>query len=209
MTHSDDNGLVLPPKLAPNQVVVVPIYRDDEQRKNVLGYAQPIIDELRKKGISVKLDNRDNFKPGWKFAQHEAEGVPLRIAIGPRDVENKNLELARRDTLEKSIVPLTGIADHIEELLETIQEDLFKAAKQRKDNATRNVDSYDEFKKEIENGGFIWAHWDGTPETEEKIKQETKATVRLIPIDEDDPIPGECMVTGKPSKQRVLFAISY
>ena len=209
MTHSDDNGLVLPPKLAPNQVVVVPIYRDDEQRENVLSYAQPIIDELREKGISVKLDNRDNFKPGWKFAQHEAEGVPLRIAIGPRDVENKNLELARRDTLEKSIVPLSGIADHIEELLETIQEDLFKAAKQRKDDATRNVDSYEEFKKEIENGGFIWAHWDGTPETEEKIKQETKATVRLIPSDEDDPIPGECMVTGKPSRQRVLFAISY
>src|SRR6056297_1424065 len=209
MTHSDDNGLVLPPKLAPNQVVVVPIYRGDEQRETVLNYAQPIIDELRGKGISVKLDNRDNFKPGWKFAQHEAEGVPLRIAVGPRDVENNNLELARRDTLEKSIVPLAGIANHIEELLETIQDDLFNKAKKRMNDATRNVDTYDEFKKEIENGGFIWAHWDGTPETEEKIKEETKATIRLIPIDEDDPIPGECMVTGNPSKQRVLFARSY
>jgi prolyl-tRNA synthetase len=209
MTHSDDNGLVLPPKLAPNQVVVVPIYRGDEQRETVLNYAQPIIDELREKGISVKLDNRDNFKPGWKFAQHEAEGVPLRIAVGPRDVENNNLELARRDTLEKNIVPLAGIADHVEGLLKTIQDDLYNKARKRMDDETRKVENYDEFKKEIENGGFIWAHWDGTPETEEKIKEETKATIRLIPIDEDDPIPGECMVTGNPSKQRVLFARSY
>lgn len=208
MTHSDDNGLVLPPKLAPTQVVVVPIYRDDEQRSAVLEYAAPIIDNLKKRGISVKLDNRDNFKPGWKFAEHEAKGIPLRIAIGPRDVENNNLELARRDTLEKSIVPVTGIDEHVENLLEQIQTDLFNAAKKRRDDQTREVDSYDEFKKEIEKGGFIYAHWDGTAETEAKIKEETKATVRCIPIDGND-TPGKCMVTGEPSKQKVIFARSY
>lgn len=208
MTHSDDNGLVLPPKLAPTQVVVVPIYRDDEQRSAVLEYAAPIIDNLKKRGISVKLDNRDNFKPGWKFAEHEAKGIPLRIAIGPRDVENNNLELARRDTLEKSIVPATGIDEYVENLLEQIQTDLFNAAKKRRDDQTREVDSYSEFKKEIEKGGFIYAHWDGTAETETKIKEETKATVRCIPIDEND-TPGKCMVTGEPSKRKVIFARSY
>jgi prolyl-tRNA synthetase len=208
MTHSDDNGLVLPPKLAPTQVVVVPIYKDDEQRSAVLEYAEPIINELKAKGISVKLDDRDNFKPGWKFAEHEAKGIPLRIAIGPRDVENNNLELARRDTLEKNIVPATGIADYVDELLVTIQNDLFTAAKKRMDDNTREVISYDEFKKEIEKGGFIYAHWDGTAETETLIKEETKATIRCIPMN-NEPVPGKCMVTGNPSEQKVIFARSY
>lgn len=208
MSHSDDNGLVIPPKLAPVQVVVIPIYRSDDDRENVLNYAQPIIDELEEKGISVKLDNRDNYKPGWKFAEHEAQGTPLRIGIGPRDVENSNVELARRDTLEKNIEPRQGIADRIEELLVTIQIDLFEAAKKRMDDQTRTVDTYEEFKKEIEKGGFIYAHWDGTAETETKIKEETKATIRCIPL-KDDKETGSCMVTGKPSKRRVLFARSY
>lgn len=208
MSHSDDNGLVIPPKLAPVQVVVIPIYRSDEDRANVLEYAEPIINELKEKGISVKLDNRDNYKPGWKFAEHEVQGTPLRIGIGPRDVENKNVELARRDTLEKNIEPRDGIANRIEELLVTIQNDLFDAAKKRMDDQTRNVDTYEEFKKEIEKGGFIYAHWDGTAETETKIKEDTKATVRCIPLKEDTEA-GSCMVTGKPSKRRVLFARSY
>jgi prolyl-tRNA synthetase len=208
MTHSDDNGLVLPPKLAPTQVVVVPIYRNDEQRTAVLEYAQPIIDSIEEKGIAVKLDNRDNFKPGWKFAEHEAKGIPLRIAIGPRDVENGNLELARRDTLEKNIVPSTGIADYVGELLNTIQQELFNTAKSRMKSQTREVHSYDEFREEIENGGFIYAHWDGTAETETRIKEETKATIRCIPIT-DDGEPGKCMVTGKPSERKVLFARAY
>lgn len=209
MTHSDDQGLVLPPKLAPYQVVVVPIYRSYEQRKMVLEYAEPIIDSLKVKGISVKFDKRDNFKPGWKFAEHEAQGTPLRIAIGPRDVENGNLELARRDTLEKNIISRENVAEHIEELLETIQNDLFTAAKNRINSNTRHAEDYDEFKKIIENeGGFIYAHWDGTEETEAKIKEETKATIRCIPLNSDDE-PGTCMVTGNPSTQKVLFARSY
>lgn len=208
MTHSDDNGLVLPPKLAPNQVVVIPIYRGDEQRAAVLEYAEPIVNELRSKGISVKLDDRDNYKPGWKFAEHEAQGTPLRIAVGPRDVENGNLELARRDTLEKNIVSKEGIADHVKDLLETIQNDLFQTAKDRQEQQTNHVDSYEEFKKVIENGGFVYAHWDGTEETEARIKEETKATIRCIPLN-GEKSAGKCMVTGKPSEQKVLFARSY
>ena len=209
MTHSDDKGLVLPPKLAPYQVVVVPIYRSDEQRAEVLEYAQPIIDSLKEKGITVKLDNRDNFKPGWKFAEHEAQGTPLRIAVGPRDVKNGNLELARRDTLEKNIISNENVAEHIDELLNTIQNDLFKAAKKRIDSNTHHADSYDEFKEIIENkGGFVYAHWDGTEESEAKIKEETKATIRCIPLNSDDE-PGKCMVSGKPSDKKVLFARSY
>jgi prolyl-tRNA synthetase len=208
MTHSDDNGLVLPPKLAPTQVVVVPIYRNDDEKSDVLEYAQPIVDSIRSKGVTIKLDDRENYKPGWKFAEHEAKGIPLRIAIGPRDVENGNLELARRDTLEKTIMPAAGIAEMVEELLETIQKDLFTAAKKRTDEQTREVSSYDEFQEEIEKGGFIFAHWDGTAETEEKIKDETKATIRCIPLN-GEKVPGKCMVTGKPSEQKVLFARSY
>lgn len=208
MTHSDDNGLVIPPKLAPEQVVVVPIFRSDEQKETVLNYAQPIIDELKTLGVRVKLDDRENQNPGYKFAEHEAQGVPLRLAVGPRDVENNNVELARRDTLEKNIVTRVGIAEHIDKLLTQIQSDLYNSAKQRMDSGTRTVDSYEEFKKEIENGGFIYAQWDGTAETEEKIKQDTKATIRCIPLDPSDET-GKCMVTGKPSEQRVLFARAY
>jgi len=208
MTHSDDNGLVLPPKLAPTQVVVVPIFKNDEQKKLVLEYAAPIVEEIKEKGVSIKLDDRDNFKPGWKFAEHEAQGIPLRIAIGPRDVKNGNLELARRDTLEKNIIPAEGIARHVSELLDTIQKDLFNAAKNRIENHTSHVETYDEFKKVIENGGFIYAHWDGTAETETRIKEETKATIRCIPLDAKGE-PGKCMVTGKPSPIKVLFARSY
>jgi prolyl-tRNA synthetase len=208
MTHSDDQGLVLPPKLAPTQVVVVPIFRNDEQRAEVLEYADPLIKELRNKGVSVKLDDRENQQPGYKFAEHEAAGIPLRIAVGPRDVKNGNLELARRDTLDKNIIEKDGAAQHIADLLETIQTDLFESAKERTENNTREVDSYKQFKEEIEDGGFIYAHWDGTEETEAKIKEETKATIRLIPLD-DDAETGECMVTGKESSRKVLFARSY
>lgn len=208
MTHSDDNGLVIPPKLAPDQVVVVPIFKSDEQKATVLNYAQPIIDQLKNLGIRVKMDDRENYNPGYKFAEHEAQGVPLRVAVGPRDVENSNVELARRDTLDKNIVPREGIAEHIDQLLKDIQSDLYNAAKERTTNQTRNVDSYDEFQNEIEKGGFIYAHWDGTPETEEKIKQETKATIRCIPLDSSNET-GKCMVTGEPSEGRVLFARAY
>lgn len=208
MTHSDDNGLVLPPKLAPEQVVVVPIFRNDEQKSEVLEYAQPIIDELKKLGIRVKMDHRENYNPGYKFAEHEAQGVPLRLAIGPRDIENNNVELARRDTLEKNIVSRDGIAEKIEDLLSQIQTDLYDAANDHMNSRTRHVDSYKEFKEEIEEGGFIYAHWDGTAETEEKIKEETKATIRCIPLKPASG-PGRCMVTGNPSEQMVLFARSY
>lgn len=208
MTHSDDNGLVLPPKLAPIQVVVVPIYRNDEQRTEVLEYADPLIKELENRGVSAKLDNRENQQPGYKFAEHEAAGIPLRIAVGPRDVKNGKLELARRDTLDKNIIDKEGAVDHIFDLLETIQTDLFKAAKERTENETREVETYNQFREKIEEGGFIYAHWDGTEETEAKIKEETKATVRLIPI-EGEAEPGKCMVTGKESTQKVLFARSY
>lgn len=209
MTHSDDHGLVLPPKLAPTQVVIVPIYRSDEQRDRLLEYAQTIMDELKEAGVSVKLDRRENVKPGWKFAEYEAQGIPLRIAVGPRDLENNNVELARRDTLEKNIISREGLAGHISALLDTIQNDLFQAALKRRDERTSFADSYEEFKNVLEQkGGFIYAHWDGTEETEKKIKDETKATIRCIPLDGEKE-EGKCMVTGKPSSQRVLFAISY
>jgi len=208
MTHSDDQGLVLPPKLAPTQVVIVPIYRSDEQRKAVLEYADGIYDELKELGVRIKVDDRDNQNPGYKFAEHEAAGIPLRIAVGPRDLENNNVELARRDTKEKNIESREGLSERIQKLLTDIQDELFNKAKTRREEMTSEVDSYEEFQKVIENkGGFVWAHWDGTPETEEKIKDETKATVRLIPLEDGE--EGECMVTGKPSKQKVLFARSY
>lgn len=208
MTHSDDQGLVLPPKLAPTQVVIVPIYRDDEQRATVLEYGDKIFNELEELGIRVKLDDRDNYKPGYKFAEHEAQGTPLRIAIGPRDVQNGNVELARRDTLNKNIEPREGIAERIKALLDTIQTDLFETAKKRRDEMTSEVETYDEFKQVLEEkGGFIYAHWDGTAETEDRIKEETKATIRCIPFDHQE--EGKCMITGKPSKQKVLFAKAY
>ncbi|TVQ67156.1 MAG: proline--tRNA ligase [Balneolaceae bacterium] len=208
MTHSDDNGLVLPPKLAPVQVVVVPIYKNDEEKLAVAEYAAELITRLKHSGISVKYDDRENYKPGWKFAEHEAQGVPVRVAIGPRDVQNGNLEVARRDTLEKNIRPMEGAAESIAELLETIQNEMLQRARQRMNEATRITDSYHDFKRTIEDGGFIYAHWDGTADTETLIKEETKATIRCIPLD-DFAEPGHCMVTGKPSARRVLFARSY
>lgn len=208
MTHSDDQGLVLPPKLAPTQVVVVPIYRSDEQREAVLEYADGIYDELKELGVRIKVDDRDNYNPGYKFAEHEAAGIPLRIAIGPRDLENNNVELARRDLKSKNIESREGLGSRVKKLLDDIQDELFEKAKKRRDEMTSEVDSYEEFQKVIEDkGGFVWAHWDGTSETEEKIKEETKATIRLIPLEEGE--EGKCMVTGKPSKQKVLFARSY
>ncbi|MTI87644.1 MAG: proline--tRNA ligase [Balneolaceae bacterium] len=208
MTHSDDQGLVLPPKLASVQVVIVPIYRSDEQRKEVLEYADKIYNELEELGVRIKLDDRDNYNPGYKFAEHEAAGIPLRIAVGPRDVENNNVELARRDLLEKNIVDRDGISAKIKDMLDDIQNELFEKAQKRRGEMTSEAGNYEEFKNIIENkGGFVWAHWDGTPETEEKIKEDTKATIRLIPLEDGE--EGECMVSGKPSKQKVLFARSY
>lgn len=208
MTHSDDQGLVLPPKLAPTQVVIVPIYRSDEQREAVLEYADGIFDELKELGVRIKVDDRDNYNPGYKFAEHEAAGIPLRIAVGPRDLENNNVELARRDLKSKNIESREGLGSRVKKLLDDIQDELFDKAKKRREEMTTEVDSFDEFKKVIEEkGGFVWAHWDGTPETEEQIKEETKATIRLIPLEDGE--GGKCMVTGKPSKQKVLFAVSY
>lgn len=208
MTHSDDNGLVLPPHLAPIQVVIVPIYKNDEQAAEINKVVEPIVAELKAMGISVKYDNADNKRPGFKFAEYELKGVPVRLAIGARDIENGTVEVMRRDTLEKSVAQLEGIAGHVKDLLEEIQTNIFQKALKHRESMTRTVETYDEFKEEIEKGGFILAHWDGTIETEEKIKEETKATIRCIPL-EGDKTPGKCMVTGKPSAQRVLFARSY
>ncbi len=208
MTHSDDNGLVLPPKLAPIQVVIVPIYKNDEGLKAISEKVLPLVDQLRKRGISVKYDDADNRRPGFKFADYEVKGVPVRLAIGQRDLENGTVELTRRDTLEKQIVPLDGIVDLIEKELDDIQNALYQRALDNRERRTITVDSYEEFKEKIEQGVFILAHWDGTPETEARIKEETKATIRCIPF-EGDTTPGVCMVTGKPSARRVLFARSY
>ena len=208
MTHSDDNGLVLPPKLAPIQVVIVPIYKNNDGLKAISDKVQPLIEELRAKGISVKYDDADNRRPGFKFADYEVKGVPVRLAIGQRDLEQGTVEMMRRDTLQKESVAFDGIADHIVEVLDDIQKSLYQKALDRRIQRTITVDTYDEFKKRIEEGVFIMAHWDGTPETEAKIKEETKATIRCIPFDSDK-TPGVCMVTGKPSAQRVLFARNY
>ena len=208
MSHSDDNGLVLPPHLAPIQVVIIPIYRSEEQLNQIREKVDVIVANLKKLGISVKFDDADNRKPGWKFANYELKGVPVRLAIGARDIENGTVEVMRRDTLEKSVAQLDGIANYVKELLEEIQGNIYQKALKHRESMTRTVETYEEFKVEIEKGGFILAHWDGTPETEEKIKEETKATIRCIPFD-GDKTPGVCMVTGKPSAQRVLFARSY
>ena len=208
MSHSDDNGLVLPPKLAPIQVVIVPIYKGAEQLEAISKRLEPIISELKKRGISVKFDDNDTKKPGWKFAEYELKGVPVRLALGSRDLENGTIEVARRDTLTKETYSIEGIEDHIEQLLEDIQKNIYQKALDFRAKTTKTVDTYEEFKVAIEEGGFILAHWDGTPETEEKIKAETKATIRCIPL-QGDKTPGVCMVTGKPSSQRVLFARAY
>lgn len=208
MTHSDDNGLVLPPKLAPIQVVIVPIYKNAEQLSQISQVVDPIIAQLKSFGISVKYDDADNKRPGFKFADYELKGVPVRLAIGARDIENGTVEVMRRDKLEKSTEKFDGIALFVKDLLDDIQTNIFNKALAHRESKTIQVDSYDEFKEKIEEGGFILAHWDGTPETEEKIKEETKATIRCIPLD-GDKTPGICMVTGKPSAQRVIFARSY
>ena len=208
MSHSDDNGLVLPPHLAPIQCVIVPIYKNSEQLAEITKAVEPIVKELRDYGVSVKYDDAENKRPGFKFADYELKGVPVRLAIGARDIENGTVELMRRDTLEKQVEPLEGIAKYVKDLLEDIQNNIYNKALKRREEMTREVNSYEEFKEEIEKGGFLLCHWDGTPETEEKIKNETKATIRCIPLD-GDKTPGKCMVTGKPSAQRVIFARNY
>ena len=209
MTHSDDNGLVLPPNLAPIQVVIVPIYKGEEQLAQVSEVANKMVAEMRAKGISVKFDNRDTHKPGWKFNEYELKGVPVRIAIGPKDLEKGTVEVARRDTLEKEFLQQTDVANKVEHLLEQIQINLLTKSQTFTDENTRNVDSWEEFKDVLENKpGFIYAHWDGTAETEDRIKAETKATIRCIPFDNKQE-EGKCVFSGQPSKQRVLFAKAY
>ncbi|MEN9292203.1 MAG: hypothetical protein RLZZ357_2047 [Bacteroidota bacterium] len=208
MTHSDDQGLVLPPALAPIQVVGVPIYRSEEELAAISERFAALAQELKAMGIRFKYDDDDNRRPGWKFAEYETKGVPLRLAMGPRDLENGKIEVARRDTKTKEVVDFSGIAAYIQDLLGQIQVQLLQNAKDFRTANTKVIDSYAQFKEEIEKGGFLLAHWDGTAETEELIKQETKATIRCILLD-GDTTPGVCMVTGKPSEQRVVFAKAY
>ena len=209
MVHSDDNGLVLPPKLAPDQVVIVPIFKNDDQLNALRDKANQIITKLREKGITVRLDDRTTHKPGWKFAEYELKGVPVRIAIGPRDLENNTIEIARRDNLSKEVISIDTIEDYIQKLLIDIQNNLFEKARLFRDEHITKVDTYKKFKEILEDkGGFIFAHWDGSAETEQKIKEETKATIRCIPLDGDSE-SGRCVYSGRPSKQRVYFARAY
>ncbi|MEG0455417.1 MAG: His/Gly/Thr/Pro-type tRNA ligase C-terminal domain-containing protein, partial [Bacteroides sp.] len=208
MSHADDNGLVLPPHLAPIQVVIVPIYKNQEQLDLIDAKIAGIVANLKALGVSVKYDNSDNKRPGFKFADYELKGVPVRLVMGGRDLESNTMEVMRRDTLEKETVSCDGIEAYVKNLLEEIQENIYQKALKHREEKTITVETYEEFKEKIEEGGFIMAHWDGTPETEEKIKEETKATIRCIPL-EGDKTPGVCMVTGKPSACRVVFARSY
>ena len=209
MTHSDDNGLVLPPKLAPIQVVIIPIYKSEDQLNQISKKIDPIIDKLKSKNISVLYDKRDTHKPGFKFNEHEIKGVPIRIVIGPKDLENSTLEIFRRDNMKKEIIELENVFEKIDFLLEDIQSNIFNNAQKFTKENIRTANTYDEFKSIIKNkGGFVSAHWDGSSETEEKIKKETKATIRCIPIDSKKE-EGFCMVSNKPSLQRVLFAKAY
>jgi prolyl-tRNA synthetase len=207
MSHSDDNGLVLPPKVAPIHVVLVPIYKTDEERNAVWEEMSKIANDLKAKGIRVKIDNDDTKRPGWKFAEWELKGVPVRIAMGPRDLQNRTCELYRRDDQKKENVSLDGISDRIQQLLEDIQQNLFTKAQERLKNNTFSVDTWEAFQDKIEQG-FVLAHWDGTTETELKIKELTKATIRCIPMDSIEEV-GTCVLTGKPSNKRVLFAKAY
>jgi len=209
MAHSDDNGLVLPPKMAPIQVVIVPIHKNEEQLAVITEQADAIVRKLKTLGISVKYDGRDTQKPGWKFAEYELKGVPVRLAIGPRDLENNTVEIARRDTLEKEIRPVEGIDLYIRDLLDKIQANIYNRALKFRDENTFRVNTWEEFREVVEvKGGFAYAHWDGTSETEARIKEETKATIRCIPL--DNPMEeGKCILTGNPSKERVLFALAY
>ena len=209
MTHSDDNGLVLPPQLAPIHVVIIPIYKNEEQLQTIIEKVNPLVEKLKAKGISVKFDTDDSKRSGWKFNEYEMKGVPVRVAIGPRDLENNQAEVARRDTLTKETVSFENIDNYIEQLLQDIQQNIYdKALKFREEN-TRKADTWEAFVDILDNqGGFVAAHWDGTPETEDLIKEKTKATIRCIPF--DNPLEeGKCILTGKPSKQRVLFARAY
>ena len=209
MAHSDNNGLVLPPHLAPVQVVIIPIYRSAEQLAQISEKVDRIAARLRELGVRVKFDSDDTKKPGWKFAEYELKGVPVRLAMGGRDLENDTVEIMRRDTLEKETRPCAGLEEYVRDLLEEIQSGIFRKALDHRARRTVRVDTYDEFKERIEEGLFIMAHWDGTPETEERVKNETKATIRCIPLDTADAEPGRCMVTGRPSARRVLFARAY
>ncbi|MBT8303953.1 MAG: proline--tRNA ligase [Bacteroidia bacterium] len=209
MTHSDDSGLVLPPNLAPYQVVIVPIHKTEEQLENIIALSNELIKDFRSKGISVKLDDRDTHRPGAKFAEHELKGVPLRIAIGPKDLENGTVELARRDTFEKQSVSSGEIAEKVESTLKEMQETLYTKALEFRESHTTEVNDFEEFKEVLETKtGFLSAHWDGTAETENKIKELTKATIRCIPMDSKNE-PGKCVYSGKPSNRRVLFAKAY
>jgi len=209
MTHSDDEGLVLPPKLAPIQVVIIPIYKNEEELEAISAEAKALAAKLKQLGISVKYDDNDNRRPGWKFAEYEVKGVPVRVAIGPRDLAAGNAEVVRRDTKEKAVMPLEGLDAHIAQLMEDIQTNLFERAKAFRAANIRKVDTYAEFKEKLEKeGGFFLVHWDGTIETEAKIKEETQATIRCIPLDAEEET-GTCMVTGKPSSRRVVIAKAY
>ena len=209
MAHSDNNGLVLPPKLAPIQVAMVPIYKGEEQLKEMTLKMEEIAKELRAKGVSVKVDTRDNVRSGFKFAEYELKGVPVRLALGPRDLQNGTIELARRDTLSKEVVPQEGLTDRVVALLDEIQENIFQKALDYRNSMITEVNTWEEFQEVLDTkGGFVSAHWDGTPETEVAIKEATKATIRCIPLDAKEE-EGKCIFTGKPSKCRVLFARSY
>ena len=208
MTHSDDNGLVLPPKLAPIQVVIIPISKGGEQLQAISDKLSPVINKLRELGVSVKYDDSDNKRPGFKFADYELKGVPVRLVLGARDIENGTIEVMRRDTLEKETVSIEGIEGYVEKLLNDIQNNIYTKALNHRLEMTTKVDTWEDFKTQIEKGGFILAHWDGTTETEEKIKEETKATIRCIPLDGEEE-EGKCIYTGKPSKRRVIFARNY
>jgi len=208
MTHSDDQGLVLPPRLAPIQCVIVPIYRKDAEKERVLETVERLRIELEVAGVRVKVDAREEYRPGWKFNEYELKGVPVRLALGPRDVENNTVEVARRDQGGKDSASLDGIADTVRSLLDQIQRGLFNKAMSHRDANTHRVDSYDAFQEALESGGFVLAHWDGTPETEARIKEETKATIRVIPFDREEE-RGKDLLTGEPSEGRVLFARAY
>ena len=208
MTHSDDNGLVLPPRLAPIQVVIIPIATKPEQMEQVNKEVTPIIEALRQKGITVKFDDADNKRPGFKFADYELKGVPVRLVLGARDLENGTIEVMRRDTLEKETRSIEGITEYVEQLLEDIQQNIFKKAKDYRDAHIFECDNYEEFKERVKDGGFFLCHWDGTAETEAQIKEETQATIRCVPFGVEQ-TPGVDMVSGKPSKARVIIARSY
>jgi len=208
MAHSDNNGLVLPPKIAPIQVVIIPIYKNEQEHSVVLNKCKEIKEKLENVALTVKLDDRNTQKPGWKFAEYELKGIPVRIAVGPKDIENGTIEIARRDTLEKKLIPNDIFSEYVLKLLDDIQQNIYNKALKFREQHTYKIDNYTEFKTAIENGGFFEAFWDGTPETEAKIKDETKATIRCIPQYSNDE-EGFCMVTGKPSKKRVIFARAY